>query len=307
MTDSLFCKPRPAGAAARWSAMFLLGLSSAVAVPQALSVTDFQGQSVRLAQPARRLVALAPHLVENIYSAGAGDYLVGLVSHSNFPAEARGLPIVGSYNALSYEAILAVQPDLVLAWSSGNGATAIAKLRRLGLTVYVDEPDHLDDVARSLRNIGVLTGRRQRAARAAANYLRRKQALADDYENRPAVSVLYQVWNEPLQTVNGEHIISSVIELCGGVNAFGDARALAPKISLESVFARDPDVVVASGSGAARPAWLDAWRAWPQLKAVANGNLYALPPDVIQRHTVRILDGAERLCRYLQQARTGPR
>ena len=111
------------------------------------------------------------------------------------------------------------------------------------------------------------------------------------------------MWNEPLQTLNGEHIISDVIELCGGRNVFADATALAPKIGLESVFKRNPEAIVASGMGEARPEWLDEWLQWPGLKAVKGNNLYFVPPDLLQRHTVRLLDGAEILCKSLATAR----
>ena len=83
----------------------------------------------------------------------------------------------------------------------------------------------------------------------------------------------------------------------------GDAPTLAPKISLEAVLARDPQVIIASGMGEARPDWLDDWKKWPRLTAVINNNLYFVPPDIIQRHTVRLLQGAEMMCNHLQAAR----
>ncbi len=274
---------------------------SALSMP--LSVTDFVGNTISLEAPAKRIIALAPHNVENVYSAGAGEQLVAVVSHSDYPEEAKQLPIVGTYNAFSYEAILALKPDLVIAWASGNGAEAIKTLKSLGLTVYVDELDTLSDVARAIRDIGVLTGNKQAASKVAFSYLRKLERLKQQYSQQTKVSVLYQVWNAPLQTLNGEHIISDVINLCGGVNVFADAKALAPKISVEFVFARNPDAIIASGMGDSRPEWLDEWLQWPLLSAVSKQQLYFIPPDIIQRHTERILQGTELMCRHLQTVR----
>ena len=269
----------------------------------AITVTDVSGHSLQLDKPARRVVALAPYIVENVYAAGAGATLVGAVAYSNFPPAARQLPQVGSSNALSYETILALQPDLILAWASGNSAAAIDKLRSLGLNVYVEELVSLDDVGRSLVTIGRLTGKTSQALAAAASYQQNINQLRAVYHRRVPVKVLYQVWNEPLQTVNGGHIISDVISLCGGINVFADAKVLAPKISLEAVFRRNPQAIIASGISATRPGWLDDWQAWPQLQAVAANNLYFVPPDVIQRHTVRISQGAALMCQQLQAVR----
>jgi iron complex transport system substrate-binding protein len=117
------------------------------------------------------------------------------------------------------------------------------------------------------------------------------------------VTVFYQIWDRPLMTVNDHHLISDAIRLCGGRNVFGGLAQLAPTIGVEGVLAADPEVIVASGMGESRPDWLDQWKRWPRLAATAAGNLYFIPPELIQRHTPRILDGATRLCGFLEEAR----
>lgn len=268
-----------------------------------VQVTDFQGRTVTLEQPAERIVALAPHIVENAFSAGAGDKLVAAVNYSDYPPAAKELPQLGGYKAVSVEAVVALKPDLVLVWRSGNGDTLIRQLERMGLTVFVDEPRTLEDVARSVQAIGVLAGTEGEAEEAARVFTRRLEGLRGEYSDRPPVTVLYQVWNQPLQTLNGEHLVSDVIRLCGGRNAYADAEPIAPKINMESVLERDPQAIVASGMGDERPEWLDEWKEWPGLTAVKQDNLFFVPPDLIQRHTFRILDGAELLCRHLSTAR----
>ena len=278
--------------------MLLLAMSAS-----AITVQDFAGREVTLAQPARRIVALAPHIVENLYSAGAGDRLVGVVSYSNYPAQAVEIPRVGSAAAFSMEQIVALQPDLVVMWGSGNGMQTLTQLRELGIPVYVSELRRLSDVPGSIRRLGQLTGTTAVSEPEAQRIEGEFNALQNRYIGRKQLGVFYQIWNEPLQTVNGEHLISEVIALCGGRNIFSDASSLAPRISIESVLLRDPDAIVASGMGEARPEWLDQWRSYPSLWAVRNNALFFINPDHVQRPTARVLLGAGRLCQQLDSLR----
>ena len=275
-----------------------------IAVPaQAITVQDFSGREVTLDQPAKRIVALAPHIVENLYSAGAGDKLVGVVSYSNFPDEAKNVPEVGTYNAFSLEQVLALQPDLVVMWGSGNGMQTLSTFEALGIPVYVSELRQLSDVPKSIRNLSQLAGTPAIGEAEASRIETELNALHRRYGEKRSLSVLYQIWNDPLQTVNGEHLISEIISLCGGYNIFGDARSLAPRVSIESVLLRDPDAIVASGMGEARPEWLDQWRAYPSLTAVADEALFFVNPDHLQRPSARIVLGARSLCQQLDQIR----
>lgn len=276
----------------------------AVALPaEAITVEDFAGRKVTLNQPAKRIVALAPHIVENLYSAGAGDALVGVVSYSNFPQEAKKIPEVGSYNAFSLEHVLTLEPDLVVMWGSGNGMQTLSKLEGLNIPVYVSELRKLSDVPQSIRNLSQLAGTASVGEVEASRIEKEFESLQHRYGGKRSLSVFYQIWNDPLQTVNGEHLISEIIALCGGYNVFGDASTLAPRISLESVLLRDPDAIVASGMGEARPEWLDQWQAYTSLTAVKRDALLFINPDHVQRPTARIVLGAQRLCQQLDQIR----
>ena len=284
-----------------WLVLLFLAV---IAVPaQAITVQDFSGREVTLDQPAKRIVALAPHIVENLYSAGAGDKLVGVVSYSNFPDEAKNVPEVGSYNAFSLEQVLALNPDLVVMWGSGNGMQTLSKFEALGIPVYVSELRQLSDVPKSIRNLSQLAGTPAIGEAEASRIETELNALHRRYGEKRSLSVLYQIWNDPLQTVNGEHLISEIISLCGGHNVFGDASSLAPRVSIESVLLRDPDAIVASGMGEARPEWLDQWRAYPSLTAVADEALFFVNPDHLQRPSARIVLGARSLCQQLDQIR----
>ncbi len=265
-------------------------------------VTDASGASIKLAAPARRIVSLAPNITELLFAAGAGDRVVGNVDFGNYPPAAKALPKVGGYS-LDLEAIVALKPDLVMGWESGNAPASISRLRAMGLTVHLSESKRIEDIAGELEQIGKLAGT-EATAKAAANAFReRYAALATRFSQRPLVTVFYQIWKQPLMTVNGKQIISDVIRLCGGQNVFANLPALAPNVSVEAVITVNPEVIVASGMDDSRPEWLDDWRRWTTLAAVRRDNLYFVPPDVVQRHTPRILDGAEILCAHLETAR----
>lgn len=293
------CRRLPAAAAA--CVLVVFGNTAAAAI----TVTDGWGRTVRLAEPAQRIIAVAPSLVENAYAAGIGDKLVGAGAYSNYPPQARKLPRVGSAKNINMEAIIALSPDLVVVWSSGQGAsrTTLNRLHRLRIPVYVASPDKLTDIANVIVDLGTLGGRPAHARRVAARFRARLAALRARYADRETVSVFYQVWNKPLLTLSGDQFVGAVIRLCGGRNVFAGLDAVAPRVSLEAVLARNPEAIVASGSRAGPPKWLNDWKQWPGLQAVKQDNLYAIPSDLIQRPTLRILEGAQRLCHKLQEAR----
>ena len=280
----------------------LVALLPALAAAQ-IRLHDALGNEVVLAQPAQRIVSLAPHLTEVVYAAAAGAQLVGAVSYSDYPEAAQSVPRVGSYENVSYESLVALKPDLVLVWLSGNGQETVNRLRELGLTLFVSEPRSLEDVAASLRQVGRLSGHDQEAEQAAVRFMQQLNYLRETYSTQTIIDVYYQIWNEPLLTLNGEHLISDVVRLCGGRNVFADAMPMVLRIGVESVIRADPQVIVASGMDEARPEWLDDWRPWTTMTAVREQQLYFIPPDLLQRHTPRIIEGAQLLCEYLAQAR----
>lgn len=283
--------------------LWILALASFSAHAE-IVVQDDSGTTLRLKEPARRIVSLAPHVTETLFAAGAGARIVGAVDYSDFPPAARQLPRVGGYSKLDLEAIVALQPDLAIGWASGNSPAHIEKLRALGIPVYLVQPERIDDVAANLERYGALAGTAAVARGAAASFRNRLAELRKKYGTQPKVRVFYQIWKQPLTTVGGGQVISDAIRLCGGENVFADLKPLAPKISIEAVLAADPEVIIASGMGAARPEWVDDWRQWANLAAVKRDNLFFIPPDLIQRHTPRLIDGATRLCEQLETARS---
>lgn len=268
----------------------------------AVTVQDDTGRSVTLPQPATRIVSLAPHLTEQLFAIGAGEKIVGAVDYSDYPEAARAIPRVGGYSRLDLERILALKPDLVVGWQSGNDARAIERLQGLGLVVYLSEPRRLPDIADGMGRLGVLVGRPVEGGQQAEAFRRQIELLHQQYAQQQKRTVFYQIWNRPLMTINGQHLINDVITLCGGRNIFAEVEALTPRVSLEAVLAADPEVIIASGMGKERPEWLDEWKQWPQLRAVKAGQLFVIDPNIIQRATPRLLLGAEQMCRLLHPA-----
>lgn len=289
---------------ARLRTLLLAALPLLASVAHAdITVKDDKGDTVSLKQPAKRIVSLAPHLTELLYAAGGGAQLVGTVDYSDYPPAAKQLPRVGGYSRIDLEAVAGLKPDLILAWDSGNTPAHIARLRQLGLPVFVSQPNRIDDLSSLLERLGAISGHAEEGGSAARAYRERLAKLRATYSQKPKVRTFYQVWQQPLTTVGGQQIISDAIRVCGGDNVFGQLDAMAPKISVEAVLAANPEAIVASGMGEARPDWVNDWKNWPRLTAAQRDNLFYIPPDLIQRHTPRLLDGTERMCGYLETVR----
>jgi iron complex transport system substrate-binding protein len=253
--------------------------------------------------PPARIVSLTPHLTELLFAIGAGDRIVATVDFADYPVAARDLPRVGSGARLDLEALRALQPDLVLAWRSGNPLAQVEQVERLGIRVVWSESRRLDAVADELERLGALVGTPQRAAAVAAAYRRRLERLRARFAERPPVRVFYQFWDQPPMTLNDDHLVGDVLRLCGAVNVFGDLPDLVPRVAVEAVLAADPDVIVIGAPEADVVAWGAKWTAFPGLRAVRAGNVIGADPDLLNRATPRTLDGAQALCAALDQAR----
>ncbi len=254
--------------------------------------------------PARRIVALAPHLAELTYAAGAGSRLVGVVEFSDHPEAARALPRVGDAFRIDLEALASLRPDLVLGWPSGNSPAALGRLRRLGYRVVELEPRRLADVGDQIDAIGRLAGTEREARQAASTWRDGLAGLQAHYAGSRAGRVFYQVAPQPLITVSREHFIGEAIELCGGENVFAAVPGLTAVVSVESVVAAAPDAIVANdytrGPGSPESGTpLDAWRSWGGLPAVSHARLHVLDPDLMSVPGPRLLKGITLLCAAL--------
>jgi iron complex transport system substrate-binding protein len=266
-----------------------------------VQVIDARGTTLRLPQPAQRIVTLAPNLTELVFAAGAGERLAGVARFSDYPPAARRLPVVSDAVQVDLERLLVLRADLVLAWQGGTPPDVIARLERAGLPVFVAGASGLDDIARNITAIAQLTGTTAAAEPARAAFDADLRALRAHRHAGAPVRVFYEIWDRPLMTVNKAHLISEIITLCGGVNVFAGLGALTPEVSREALLAARPDIVL-GGSSADTPAAFAA--RWAALPPPLNGwTARHLPADLIQRPTPRIVEGARRLCAHLDAVR----
>ena len=248
-----------------------------------------------------RLVTLAPNLTELVYAAGAGDTLVGVSAYSDYPPAALELPIIGDAFVVDQEQLAVLQPDLLLVWQSGTPAHVVDELRSVGYNVEVIRTRSLGDVASALRRVGELTGYDDSARRVANSFAENLQSIRESFADLDDVRVFYQVSRRPLFTVNGEHYVSELIDLCGGSNVFADLNDLAPTIDVEAVVERDPELMLAS-SDAGEDAFAE-WQRWPHIAANRYQNHFLMPADSIGRATPRLAAAGEVVCAAMQEAR----
>ena len=280
-----------------------LALAAAATAAAEIRISDDAGRTVALQQPARRIISLTPHITELLFAAGAGSHIVGTVAYSNYPEEAARLPVIGDSAQLDLERIVALKPDLIVVWQRGNAQRQLDRLLQIGVPAFYNEPHRLSDIGRSIEQLGKLAGTEPAANAAAAVFSMRLNQLKARYAGREPVALFFQLWENPLMTVNGEHLISDVMELCGGRNVFGNLTALVPRVSVEAVLAADPEAMLGTTAEPNARGDLDNWKAWPQLKAVARGNLIVIHTDLLTLATPRILQGAQRLCENLEAVR----
>lgn len=277
-----------------------LACTNAASAP--VSVRDDAGQVLTLPAPARRVVALAPHLTELVFAAGAGARLVGVMRYSDYPAAALSLPVVGDAFAVNLEAVAALKPDLLLVWRSGMNPRQQERLRDLGVPIYESESTTVDGVAETLRRLGRLMATDASAQAAATRTEAHWQALRARYSGRPPVRVFYQLWHEPLMTVSQGHLIDQAISACGGLNVFARQGTLTPTVSWEAAVAANPQLVV-TAAAKDEPPHLEAWQRFARVDAVRRQQLKVVDGHRLARMTPRFVDGAENLCELIEQAR----
>jgi iron complex transport system substrate-binding protein len=270
----------------------------------AITVLDDAGNKVTVPKPAQRIISFSPHVTELLFAAGGGARIVGAMNYSDYPEAAKTIPLVGSNSQVDIERVLALKPDLLIVWQSGNTARQLEQLRSLGIPIFYSEPHKLDEVATSLTRFGQLLGTEALAQQAAQAFRARIAALGAKYSARPPVLVFYQIWDKPLYTLNGKHIVSDAIRLCGGENIFAGLTVIAPSVSTEAVLAANPEVIIGGSQYDAADKGINIWRSYKAMLAVERANLFTMGGETLTRATARMADGTSALCELLEQART---
>ena len=286
------------------SSEFLLVPVATAAPSVTRDIPDDLNRAVTVHEPPLRIVSLAPGATEMLFAAGAGTQLIATVEYSDEPAAARHVPRIGDVAAVDMERLVALRPDVVIAWPAGGNPAQREKIAALHIPLYQQQVERLADLPASLRRLGALTGTHAVAERAARDIEARLASLARRYgvaaARRP--SVLLQVWNRPVYTVGGRHLMSDALELCGARNVFADLAEAGPLVDTEAVIARNPDIIVAAAPPGEGAAWLADWKRFPSLAAVRSGRLVAFEDQALSRLGPSVLDATEGLCRALARA-----
>lgn len=287
----------------RFAAAVLLACAAATAQAAPVTVVDDAGRKVTLKAPAQRVISMAPHATELLFAAGGGARVVGAMNYSDYPEAAKSIPLVGSNSQIDMERVLTLRPDLIVVWHTGNTARQIAQLESLGVPVFHSEPRRLAQVAENIERLGRLLGTVPAAQAAAGAYRAKLAGLEARYGKRAPVTVFYQIWDQPLYTLNDAQIASDAIRVCGGRNVFGGLKVVAPEVSLEAVIAADPEAIMAGKRYDPANPGLKLWEPYRSMTAVKRGNLLTVDGELLTRPGPRAIDGAQQLCEALDAVR----
>jgi iron complex transport system substrate-binding protein len=274
--------------------------------------TDGMGREITLHKAPERIVSLSPKNTEILFALGAGEHVVGATTYCTYPPAAARLEKVGGFSSksLNLERIVSLKPDLILAAGKVH-APIVDELQRLGLTVFSLTGDTFSEFRAETEILGQLTGKETEAMSLVKSLNERidrvrKRALAIPNEER--VSVVYVVWKDPLTVAAPSSYLGEMIELCAGKNIAEDNVASFPKISLELLLARDPQVIVSSSNhaGILSKESLRAAAGWSELQAVRDDRVYLLDGDLVSRCGPRFVDALERMAHAIYPAYFSP-
>ncbi|MEO7494982.1 MAG: cobalamin-binding protein [Massilia sp.] len=283
--------------------LLIAALSLCGAARADVSVLDDDGLTVTLKKPAQRIISLAPHVTEMLFAAGGGDKVVGVVDYSDYPEAAKKIANIGSNRQVDIERVLSLKPDLLVVWRHGSSERQLDQLRALGIPMYHSEPKKLEDIPASLARLGRLMGTEAAATPASTALLGKLMALRSQYAKRPPVKVFYQVWDKPLYTLSGGHIVSDAIRLCGGENIFAGMTTTAPIVNVEAVLKEDPEVIFGTSEKSTLEGGINMWKDYPTVMAVKRKNLYTLNGNLLNRAGPRMVEGTALMCEKIDLAR----
>lgn len=275
---------------------------SAVTLPDAgqypMTVTDFEGRAVTIPSVPQRIISVAPSNTEIVYALGAQDRLVGVDTYSDYPAAARDVARIGDLFNPNFEAMVAAQPDLVLA--IGGSGKMWEKLAAAGVPVVVLQPANLRQVMESIQLLGRILDLNDQAAAVVADMQDQLEAVQfklgfTSYRPR----VFWEIWHEPLMSAGPGSFMDDLITLSGGTNVAGNADSAWPEMSLEAVIAADPEVIITSQRDWADKLLSGELEAWANTTAVKRGNVIVVDDDLTSRPGPRMIYGLEQVASAL--------
>jgi len=271
--------------------LFLLSFTGTALSGQLCVIDDSQAE-ICLREPAKRIISLSPHITELIYFIGAEDQLIGVIEGSHFPEEANKKQKVGGYRAISIEKIISLEPDLVVAWPSGNSAAALARLQALGIKIYYSEPEGVSGIVENIKELAILAGKEESIQQAVSEINEKKSELKKHNQGKKTINAIILISGEPLMTLSKKHAVQEAFELCSAKNMFEDLPTIAPLVSKESVLAAKPEIIVSTFPVNDSSSWLIR----AGFKGEPRPEFIQIEPDYLLLQTPRMLKGIEKFC-----------
>jgi vitamin B12 transport system substrate-binding protein len=249
------------------------------------------------------IIALSPHIVEMLYDIGAGEQIIGTTSFADYPEQAKKIPIIGNYLRLQIEKVIALQPDYIIAWKTGNPSDDLARLKKLGFIVVYSQPNSFEDIAEEMREFGQLTGHKAQAETKAQQLLNDLEKITSQYQNKTPITVFYELWSRPLTTVAKGSWPQQFLTICKAKNPFEQAAASYPQINIEKVLLTPVQLIIQPLSTNQTDKEAFNWQDWPVIPAVANKQIIQPNADAMHRMSMRSLKELKKLCADIDQTR----
>lgn len=276
-----------------------------VSYSDTLTIKDEVGREVTFPFPPKRIVSLAPNITEILFRLGLDEEVVGVSIHCNYPEKAKSRMRVGSYISIDLERVISLKPDLIMATGAGNPREMIERLERLGFPAFVIFPKRFDDVLRSIRHLGQVTAKEKEALSIIDSMQRRKERVIERTKNLSRPKVFLQIGEAPIVTVGRGSFGDDLIRLAGGENVAGNDKEMYPRLGMEEILKRSPEVILISSMNPKGDyeRVLREWERWKMIPAIKQGRIHLLDSDLIDRPSPRIIDGLEEMGKLIHPER----
>jgi len=283
----------------------LIFLWASLSHASSLRFKDEVGREVTVSFPPKRIISLAPNITEILFSLGLDEEIVGVSIHCNFPEKAKTKVQVGSYISLDFERIVSLKPDLIIATGAGNTRDMVERLEKLGFPTYVIFPKNFDDVLQSIGHLSQVVDREREGIGIIQGVKRRKQRVVELTQGLPRPKVFLQIGDAPIVTVGKKSFGDNLIHLAGGENIAGKEKEMYPRLGMEEILKRSPEVMIISSMNPKGDYQkiLQEWSRWKTIPAVKNGRIHLIDSDLVDRPSPRIIEGLEEIARFLHPER----
>lgn len=249
------------------------------------------------------IIALSPHIVEMLFDIGAGEQIIGTTAFADYPKQAKEIPLIGNYLRLQIEKVITLQPDIIIAWKSGNPSDDLARLKQLGFNVVYSQPDTFEDIAKEMREFGSLTGHQKQAEQQAKQLLNELELIKKQNQNKAPITVFYELWSRPLTTIAKGSWPQQFLNICRAKNPFEQADSPYPQINIEKILLTPIQIIIQPVSFNQKDKESFNWQDWPIIPAVKNKQIIQPDADAMHRMTMRSLEELKNLCTNIDKSR----